>query len=542
MQMPGRFTCCKSNCLNNHPALSIKMTGIVADRLAGLPKLLLALLAGGIMPLSLAPFHFWPLALLSAGLLFCICEQGSTRQLVLRFYAFNVAMYGVGASWIFVSVNQYGNASPALAGLLVGLLVLAWSLLCLPQAYLYARWFRHTGLFSAPAFAAIWVFQEWFRGWFLTGFPWLYTGYSFLLTPLDGYAPYLGVLGISLAAVTSSCALAAVILAAIKRWRYGVRPDHLQLGKLIIIATLAVMPGFWLDQTEQTRLVERVSVSLVQGNIDQHAKWRRSMALPIQNTYKSLTQDELGRDLVIWPEAALTRFRQDASAFIDELHSLAQAQGTSLVLGIPDRNAAGAFQNTVMALGEGEGQYIKRRLVPFGEYVPLEPLLSDLIGMLELPLPRSQPGPAAQPPLVAGGLSLSTSICYEVVFPELVRTVTHDPDLLVTISNDTWFGASIGPWQHLQMAQMRALENGRSLIRATNNGITGIVDHQGRLVASLPQFEQGVLRGEAEVREGITLFHRVGSYPTLALCLLLLAGSGWRLYQSSRGHPEQDQG
>ena len=492
--------------------------------------LLLAALAGGIFPLSLAPFHYWPLALLSAGLLYGLVANGSIRQVVLRFYVFNLAIFFAGASWIYVSVHQYGNASPPLAALLVSLLVISWSLLCLPQAYAYARWFRHSVLPSVLAFAALWVLQEWFRGWFLTGFPWLYTGYSFLLTPLDGYAPFLGVFGVSLAAVLFSCAIAAIILNLLEARRKQSSLNLPQAAMLAGIAALAILPGFGLNRLDLTRPVERVNVSLVQGNIDQHVKWRRSSVQSILNTYLSLTRNELGQDLVVWPEAAITLFRKDASTFLNELHQQALDHGTTLVLGIPDRNASGGFQNTVIALGEGDGdKYIKRRLVPFGEYVPLEGLLRGLITVLDLPMSHSEPGPGVQSPLVAGGLTLSTSICYEAVFPELVRNATRNPDLLVTVSNDTWFGASIGPWQHLQMAQMRALENGRSLIRATNNGITGIVDHEGRLIDTLPQFESAVLRGEAEVREGTTLFHRFGSYPILAFCVLLLAGAAYRL-------------
>jgi len=176
----------------------------------------------------------------------------------------------------------------------------------------------------------------------------------------------------------------------------------------------------------------------------------------------------------------------------------------------------------VVALGKGEGQYIKRRLVPFGEYVPLEGLIRGVIQFFDLPMSRNRPGPWSQPALTAGGLRLSTSICYEVVYPDLVRDTVAEPDLLITVSNDTWFGESIGPWQHLQMARMRALENGRAMARATNNGITALIDHRGRIVSTLPRFEQGILRGELEVRSGRTLFHRFGSYPVLGLSLILV--------------------
>ncbi len=192
------------------------------------------------------------------------------------------------------------------------------------------------------------------------------------------------------------------------------------------------------------------------------------------------------------------------------------------MLGIPDRDAAGNFLNTALIVGKGEGSYTKRHLVPFGEYVPLEKWLRGIIGLLDLPMAHNSPGEENQPALIAGRVKLSLSICYEVIYPELVRSTTYLPDLLVTISNDTWFGSSIGPAQHLQMAQMRALENGRYLLRATNNGITALVNHKGEITAALPQFKSGVLKAEAEIMDGVTPFHRFGQSPILILCLALL--------------------
>ena len=159
--------------------------------------------------------------------------------------------------------------------------------------------------------------------------------------------------------------------------------------------------------------------------------------------------------------------------------------------------------------------------MPFGEYIPLESVLRGLIQFFDLPMSRNVPGPRQQEPILADDLKLSVSICYEVVYPEIVREDVREIDLLVTVSNDTWFGSSIGPWQHLQMARMRALENGRAMVRATNNGITALIDHQGNLQATLRQFEPGVLRGDVEIRTGLTLFSRFGSLPVLFLSLLL---------------------
>ena len=495
----------------------------MADRL----KDLAALLAGALFTLSLSPFNAWPVALVVPGLLFSLVQpslqpsperslepsfkkqgkQGAVRQVLVRFYLFNVGLFAAGASWIYVSIHVYGNASPVLATFLVAAFVLAYSLVCLPQAWLTARCLKLSVPAGVLGFTGLWVLQEWFRSWFLTGFPWLFQGYGLLESPLAGIVPVLGVSGLSLLGVWLSVVLATSLLTRDWRWLAGL---------LVVVPVMLLEPDAWTEPGD------RVSVSLVQGNINQHTKWYRENRPAIFNTYRQASTEEWGRDLVIWPEASLTYFREEATQLLDFLDEQAGSAGSSLLLGIPDRGETGGFQNTVIMVGEGEGQYIKRRLVPFGEYVPLEQVLRGVIDFFDLPMSRNRSGPAIQDPLMAGPLTLSVSICYEVVYPELVRTTVHDPDLLVTVSNDTWFGESIGPWQHLQMARMRALENGRPMARGTNNGVTALIDHRGQLIASLPQFEAGVLRGELQTRKGLTPYHRWGIYPVLAIALLLL--------------------
>jgi apolipoprotein N-acyltransferase len=468
----------------------------------------IALLGGALFSLSLSPLGFWPLAFASPVALYAVTQEGSVRRTILRFYLYNVGLFGVGVSWIFVSINEYGNASVPLSGMLVLLFVLAYSLTCVPQTVLYARYSRVGGMLGASAFSGLWVLQEWFRSWFLTGFPWLFVGYGAMGTPLENIAPVAGVFGVSLVTVFVGTSL--YVAAGHRSWRLLIP------GLALVLVSLS---AGYLSFTSHERMV---SVSLIQGNIDQHVKWQPHNRQPIIDLYKNASETEWGRDLVVWPEAAITLFNEQATDVLEDLDRRATMSGSALVLGIPDRHESGGFQNTVIVLGEGEGQYVKRRLVPFGEYVPLEDYLRGLIGFFNLPMSRNMTGPAEQPPLMAGGNRLSLSICYEVVYPDLVRSSVESPDLLVTVSNDTWFGSSIGPWQHFQMARMRALENGRAMIRATNNGVTALVDYRGVVQASLPQFEAGILRGEVEVRSGSTPFSQFGSYPVLCLCLLLI--------------------
>ena len=276
-----------------------------------------------------------------------------------------------------------------------------------------------------------------------------------------------------------------------------------------------------------------LSVSLIQGNIPQDLKWLTEYQVETLKIYATLTSTEWGRDIVLWPESSIPMFQTDAVGFISEMVKMAKETNTTWVTGIPYKDEAAfdeandkypPFYNSVIALGaEAEGLYKKQRLVPFGEYIPFEGLLDilpNLAGSQEI-LSYSR-GSDNQSPLRVRGHNLGAAVCYEVAYPDTTRKNAINTDFLLTISNDAWFGTSAGPLQHLQMVQMRALENGRWFMRATNTGVTAIIDHKGRIVKRAPQFERTVLRGDIQARVGNTPFMRFGNYPILIVIALLL--------------------
>ena len=235
-----------------------------------------------------------------------------------------------------------------------------------------------------------------------------------------------------------------------------------------------------------------------------------------------MTEKEWGRDIIVWPEAALTVIKQDASPLIKGLDEQGREVGSSLLFGILERSTDGRYFNSVLALGEGSGIYHKRRLVPFGEYLPLEKYLRGIIEFFDLPMSRTKSGHNDQNLVSAGKNLVSVLICYEVVYPDLIERDSVLPDMFVTVSNDTWFGDSIGPKQHLQMARMRAAEYGRWMIRSTNNGITALIDHNGLLVEELEPFEEGVMRGELRIMKGETPYYYYGYGPLVLSCLIFV--------------------
>ncbi|ANF58466.1 apolipoprotein N-acyltransferase [Halotalea alkalilenta] len=475
---------------------------------------LAALALGALTTLTFAPFELWWLGPLICAPLYGLLQGTRLRRGMLIGWSYGVGLFGAGASWVYVSIHDYGYTSMPLAAVLTLLFALGLALFYLISAAFYRLLSPRPSVIEPLIFAAAWTLGEVFRGWFLTGFPWLYLGSAHVESLLAGFAPIGGVYLISFLVALSGALL----------WHLAVRRRVFALVPLAAIWLAgSVLPTQWLSPDPRP-----IPVALVQGDLPQLTKWSPEGQRTAVNTYLRLTREQAGEaELVIWPETALPMFEEQAMPF----YQLAQANmrpGSSLITGVLTRSN-GLFHNSMIALdqhmegGMTRSEYQKHRLVPFGEYVPLEGLLRGLLAFFDMPTSHMSPGPAGQQPLRADGLRLGAAICYEIVYPDLVRDQARHSNILVTISNDTWFGRSIGPLQHMQMAQMRALENNRYLLRATSNGLTAVVGPDGRILAQIARFEPGVLNFEAHAVEGLTPFTRTGSLPIVLVSIALVA-------------------
>ncbi|MCL1073728.1 apolipoprotein N-acyltransferase [Shewanella dokdonensis] len=485
----------------------------------------LAFVAGAATSLSFAPYDLWPIYPLALALVLWLSCREQPKRAFYLWLSFGFGSFAFGISWVHVSIYQYGGMPLPVSMLLMALLALYLALYPALAGALWAklasRWAWHWN--ALALFPALWVLTEWLRGWMLTGFPWLWAGYSQSSGPLQPLAAYIGTLGISLLLAMFAGSL---VLLLRRRW--------ISLPILMALMALAVWQAPRHNGIERTG--QTVSVALVQGNIPQSMKWDPNALWPTLLKYMDLSRPHFDKDIIIWPEAAIPAPESMVEPFLDNANKVANLNDTAIISGIVSLDQSD-FYNSLIVLGNahqhqqtagdyqvnGSNQYRKHHLLPIGEFVPFESLLRPLAPLFNLPMSSFSRGAYVQPNLQAGGFRLAPAICYEIAFPEQLRdNVTADTQLLLTVSNDAWFGASNGPLQHLEIAQMRAAELGRPLLRDTNNGVTAIVDEHGNISAKLPQFQDGVLTANVALVSGITPFAKWGQWPVLIFSLLLL--------------------
>ncbi|WP_235357398.1 apolipoprotein N-acyltransferase [Arsukibacterium sp. MJ3] len=495
--------------------------------------------AGALNTLAFAPFTFWWLPFFTLALLSAVINRArSWRLAAMAGFIYGLGWFGFGISWVHVSIEQFGGlplaASLGLMALLVSYLALFPAL-----AALLSYRLRHGVL----TFAAVWVAVEWLRSVLFTGFPWLSLGYSQTSAGLAPYAPLIGETGISFILAASAAALARVYQRAPLLTPSLLTPTLLHRIVPLVLAAVVLASAPLLDRMKGWHTSDRsISVVMVQGNIKQELRWQPEQEWLTMLKYLDLTRPHfVNADIVIWPEAAIPQLEPLAEAFLDNLNRAAFYNNTAVVTGILDYNLkTEQAWNNLIVLGKDkpeatEGQYFyghnnrfsKHHLLPIGEFVPMENWLRALAPIFDLPMSSFSRGSFVQPNLLANGYHLLSAICFEIAFPRQIRAnLTNDTDVILTVSNDAWFGDSIGPHQHLQIAQMRAREFGKPVLRATNNGITATINADGSIRQRLPQFKEAVLLDTVPLSIGHTWYSRFGDWP-LALFLTVFLASGW---------------
>jgi apolipoprotein N-acyltransferase len=479
----------------------------------------LALGSGAASVLGFAPFGLWLAPILALAIWYQTLLGRDRGGAFAVGWAFGLGLLGVGIYWIRISLNEFGNMSVPVANALMVLFVAAMALYygiagLLVHLISPPAGGRHAWAGPVLVLPAVWVLLEWLRGWLFTGFPWLVLGNSQIDSPLGGLAPVLGVLGLSF----------CVALTAGLVWLLVLRPRY---GRVRLAAGLLMLwvVAYILGRQPWTQAVgPPLRAAVLQASIEQSLKWDPDGLLPTIQAHLEMTRDALGSDLIVWPETAIPEFLHGVeAALIEPLSSDARRAGSEVVIGIPIMESPERYYNGLLSIGSARDTYYKRHLVPFGEYLPFKAQLGPLIDWFEVPMSDFTPGAAERPLLQVGPHQVGVSICYEDIFPEEVRQALPEAAYLVNVSNDGWFGESWAAAQHLEFSRMRALENQRFLVRATNTGISAIIDHEGRVLDTVPLFKRATLTGELQPREGMTPFSRWGHWPVLGLSVLMLA-------------------
>ena len=486
---------------------------------AALARRAVAFGAGALLACAFAPLQWWPLAILCPAVLMWLWEEAAPREAAWTGFWFSFGTFLAGTYWIYVSVHDLGKApvwlTIAIMLGLIGIMALYNGII----GYAAARWLPRSGpwrwLVGLPA---LWLLIEWWRGWFLSGFSWLSLGYSQTDTWLAPLAPILGVYGISLVLLLSAGALVALLRGTAR-------------VRLAAVAILVApwMAGALLGSIPWTHASGApVSVAVIQADIPQEEKWQDAYADKILERYRKMTESALGTKLIVWPEAALPEPANNLLPYIALVDRETQARGSSLVLGVVRASEDGQhYYDSILALGSQASWYAKDHLVPFAEFFPVPHFVRNWLRLMSLPYDSFDRGGTNQSPLPVAGLELGATVCYEVGYGSYMLHMLPKADALVNVTNDAWFGHSTARYEQFQMARMRALEEGRSMIVATNDGISAIIGPHGEVQASAPPYQPYVLRSSVTPRAGLTPFARVGNWLIVSLGALGFAGALW---------------
>ncbi|WP_158969973.1 apolipoprotein N-acyltransferase [Paraglaciecola sp. L3A3] len=483
-------------------------------------KCLLACISGALLTFAYAPFSFWFVLFLCLPFFIYLLANTEKKHAFKLGFCFGLGWFGAGISWVHVSIADFGGI-PLIASL--GLMLLLSAYLALYPAlacFVLHRYFKQN--YWPLAFPFIWLVVEWLRSVLFTGFPWLSLGYSQISSPLSGWLPVIGEFGTTGLIILISSAWALTIRD--KKWLHS-----LALTLVIFVSGYSLNQYQWAIPSGK-----EAQIAMVQGNIQQELRWAPEHDQPTMDKYRNMTDALwLKNDVVIWPEAAVPQLETVAKKYLLALDIVAAETQTGLITGIVDYNfKTREAYNYLIGLGlkeansekstETKGQYFynhsnrfaKHHLLPIGEFIPFENWLRTVAPIFDLPMSSFSRGDYQQSNIKANGFNFAPAICFEIAFPEQISSNLYfNTDFIITVSNDAWFGASHGPAQHLEIAQVRAKEFALPVLRATNNGITAFINHKGEIQSRLPQFEAAALSDSIQLVQGNTPFRNFANWP-----------------------------
>lgn len=496
--------------MNQTPAAPKTLNFILAS--THYAYLLRAFFAGILVPFGFAPFHLPGLAILGIALFFAQLRLQTFKQAFFTGLVFGLGFLGLGISWIYVSIHEYGHLNAVLSAFITLVFVFYLAIYLGLVALVYNRIaIRCNALLTCFLFSSLWILGEYLRATIMGGFPWLLVGFGQIDTPLGNLLPVIGVYGVGFLAC-----LAATFLTM------STQTSHRQ-RYLFIAAFVAILltPSLLEQKSWTTTHDKQVSVGVIQANLSMRNKWDESLFWQLLDRYqRSVNKLINNKMLIVLPESAIPLPASYINDFLEAIHQKAKKAGSSVVLGIPEPSDAEHthYYNSLITLGKAHGHYLKQHLVPFGEFSP--PLFEKLLSWLAIPAANLIPGSANQPLVKVHKHPIATLICYELAYPLLLRKQLPAAEWIISISDDGWFGHSLAMYQHLQMAQVLSLQTGRYQIVANNDGLSSIINTRGTIIASLPAFTKGTLEANISPATGASPWTSFGDAPALFFSLL----------------------
>jgi apolipoprotein N-acyltransferase len=493
-------------------------------KLRGWPLAIVCLALGSLQVLAFAPFEYWLLAFISLGLYFYLTHALKPKRAFFAGLAYGYGLYGAGVSWVYVSLTTYGGMPMWMGTIAVlgfaGILALFIASASALTAILFPQRFRLIFV------GFVWVIFEWMKSWVLTGFPWLDIGYTQTPSWLFSWAPIGGIYLVSFIVVIISSLFALALKLYIAKQKLMASVPITTIGVLLLMSFISDHAS-WSEP-----IGAPIEIGIVQANVPINEKWQTGVRERLIAKYRSLSQqlkETQNIDLLVWPETALPLYMQQTNA---EFWNEITPNNTALLTGIMDSpsiaqgNLDESYNAAVLSCNGQTQVYRKRHLVPFGEYLPLRFLFNWVLEYLELPMSDFSSWQGAQS-LNCGAIKVGLSICYEDAFAAEYREFVGDATVLVNISEDAWFGDSLAPHQRRQMAQMRAKELSRPMVRSANSGPSLFIDQRGALLAATGQFEVAVLARQVQAHTGDTPFKRYGNWVVSVSFLMLLGWAVW---------------
>lgn len=491
-----------TNCLINNESIHVKCSTYILIFIAGL-----------IGPLGFAPFHMPGLSILSIASLFYLCSISSAKHSFYFGLTYGLGYFGLGVSWVIISIHDYGHLDYFTAGLTTSLFIIYLALFPAIVGYVFntLKWQQKT-LNCVLLFSTLWCLSEYLRSFLFTGFPWLLVGTSLIDTPAKYLAPLIGIYGLSFYA-----ALAATLLAVSAQEHSSKRYLYSGILVLMIIVPAILKPVSWTQVIKSP-----ITIGVVQANLSMRDKWDEALFWNLLKFYNRTIDKLLGKQLIILPESAIPLPASYLNDYLIKLHNKTTKAHSALLLGImqPTNDTETSYYNSIASLGLATGGHIKQQLVPFGEYIP-QPFvaINRWLGLPELDI---LPGNSGQPLIEVAGHPIASLICYEIAYPHILRTQLPLAEWIVSISDNGWFGRSLASYQQLQMAQMLSLLTGRYQVVVNNDGLSSVINNYGDIIKGLPPFSAGILQSELYPATGSTPWVIWSDYPIVILCSLFI--------------------